>query len=112
MTTCAGIDRLLERGDELPAFDVQAPLMSLPGVFHTTLRDIPATIPYLSANPGLVASWRQELDRLAGFKIGIAWQGDPKHRNDRNRSIPLSCFEPLTQCSRVQLLSRMALIFA
>ena len=39
------------------------------------------------------------------MKIGIAWQGNPENRNDRNRSIPLGCFEPLARCSGVQLLS-------
>src|SRR5262249_5155302 len=35
--TCPGIDRLVAEGDPLPAFDVQAPLMSLPGLLGTTL---------------------------------------------------------------------------
>ena len=105
LRSCAGIDQLVAEGDELPPFDVQAPLLSLPGVFHTTLENLPATIPYLYAEPDLVQRWQQELDRLAGFKIGIAWQGSPTHRNDRNRSIPLGLFEPLACCPGVQLLS-------
>ena len=105
LTTCAGIDRLVGEGEQLPPFNVQAPLLSLPGIFHTTLRDIPATTPYLFADPSLVDRWRRELGRLAGFKIGIAWQGDPQHVNDRNRSIPLGRFEPLARCAGVRLLS-------
>jgi tetratricopeptide (TPR) repeat protein len=105
LKNCAGIDRLVGRGDELPDFDVQAPLLSLPGIFHTSLGDIPAAIPYLFADPVLVECWRRELGRLAGFKIGIAWQVGPKHRNDRDRSIPLDCFEPLARCSGVRLVS-------
>jgi hypothetical protein len=105
LANCEGIDRLVGRGEELPSFDVQASLLSLPGIFHTTLEDLPATIPYLFADPGLAQRWRQELDRIAGFKIGIAWQGSLQNRNDRDRSIPLDCFEPLARCSGVQLLS-------
>jgi len=30
LRSCPGIDRLIARGDELPAFDVHAPLLSLP----------------------------------------------------------------------------------
>ena len=105
LATCAGIDRLLARGDELPAFDIQAPLLSLPGIFHTTLRDIPASIPYLFADGNLLERWRRELSDIPGFRIGIAWQGDPKHVNDHNRSIPLSCFEPLARCSGFRLVS-------
>jgi tetratricopeptide (TPR) repeat protein len=105
LRTCAGIDRLVGPGDDLPAFDVQAPLESLPGIFHTSPRDIPATIPYLFAGPGLIQRWRQELGGIAGLKVGIAWQGNPKYPNDRDRSIPLGCFEPLARCSGVRLLS-------
>jgi hypothetical protein len=96
---------LVGQGDERPPFDVQAPLLSLPGIFHTALRDIPAAVPYLFADPGLVEHWRQELGGIAGFKIGIAWQGDPMYRSDRDRSIPVSRFEPLARCSGVRLLS-------
>ena len=105
LASCEGIARLVGRGDELPAFDVQAPLLSLPGIFRTSLRDMPATIPYLFADPGLVQRWRQELGHITGFKVGIAWQGNAKHRLDRDRSIPLACFEPLARYSGVQLLS-------
>jgi tetratricopeptide (TPR) repeat protein len=106
LASCAGIDRLVERGAELPPFDVRTPLdETLPYIFRTALGDIPAAIPYLFADPGLVQRRRQELDRPAGFKIGIAWQGRPTHPNDRNRSIPLGCFEPLARCSGVRLLS-------
>ncbi len=95
LTSCAGIDRLVGCGEELPAFDVQAPLLNLAGIFHTDLRNLPAAIPYLFADPTLVEPWRRELGGIAGFKIGIAWQGSPKHRSDRDRSIPLGYFEPL-----------------
>jgi tetratricopeptide (TPR) repeat protein len=105
LTSCAGIDQLVGQGDQLPAYDVQAPLLSLPGIFRTSLRDIPATIPYLSAAEGLVEHWRQELGGVAGFKIGIAWQGNPTYPSDRDRSIPAGCFEPLAGCPGVRLLS-------
>ena len=105
LTSGAGIDRLVGRGEELPPFDLQAPLLSLPGIFRTSLETIPADVPYLFADPGLVEHWRRELGSIAGFKIGIAWHGSPKHPNDRNRSIPLASFEPLARCSRVRLLS-------
>src|SRR4029078_302949 len=32
LRTCRGIDRLVLEGGELPAFDVHAPLLSLPGI--------------------------------------------------------------------------------
>jgi tetratricopeptide (TPR) repeat protein len=102
---CRGIDALIGRGDELPPFDVQAPLLSLPGIFGTSLETIPADVPYLFADPALAEQWRRELAPIAAFKIGIAWRGSPIHRNDRARSFPLSCFEPLANLPGIHLFS-------
>jgi tetratricopeptide (TPR) repeat protein len=102
---CPGVDELIGRGDDLPPFDTYASLLSLPGVFRTSLETIPAGVPYLFADPGLIGHWRQELGGITGFKTGIAWQGSPTHQNDRDRSIPASCFEPLARCSGLRLLS-------
>src|SRR5262249_8103591 len=59
-----GFDSLLDRGSALPAFDVHAALTSLPGIFRTTPSTVPATIPYLKADPGLVNHWEQQLASL------------------------------------------------
>ena len=79
--------------------------MSLPGVFHTTLASIPANIPYLVADPTRVLHWRRELAHLSGFKIGIAWDTNPKHREYHFRSVPLKCFEVLAGMDNVRLVS-------
>jgi ADP-heptose:LPS heptosyltransferase len=42
---------------------------------------------------------------VRAFKIGIAWQGNPHHRWDRHRSIPLVQFAPLARLEGVQLYS-------
>ncbi len=102
---CRGIDELIGRGDELPSFDVQAPLLSLPRILCTSLDTIPADVPYLFADPRLVEHWRGELGALAGCRIGIAWRGNPENRGDRDRSIPLSCFEALAGLPGVHLVS-------
>jgi hypothetical protein len=39
------------------------------------------------------------------LRIGIAWQGNPKHRWDRHRSFPVELFAPLSRLERVQLYS-------
>src|SRR5262249_9602387 len=103
--TCAGIDRLGPFGAKMPPFDVQAPLLSLPRILGTTLATVPADIPYLFADEQLVAHWRRELSPVGGFKIGIGWQGNPKYRGDRQRSIPLAQFAPLARLDGVQLFS-------
>src|SRR4051794_21355814 len=53
---CPGIDLLAAAGGELPSFDVQAPLQRLPLMFKTRLETIPANVPYLFADPGLIES--------------------------------------------------------
>jgi tetratricopeptide (TPR) repeat protein len=100
-----GIDALVPEGAALPAFDVYAPLMSLPGILQTTPDTVPANVPYLSADADLCEQWRRELSLLDGFKIGIAWQGNPTYKRDRCRSIPFSHLESLSRLPGVRLLS-------
>jgi Tfp pilus assembly protein PilF len=102
---CPGIDRLIAPGLPLPEVDCQVPLLSLPGLLGTTLATVPATVPYLDADAGLVAHWAEQLRSLRGFKIGIAWQGNPSYSSDRTRSLPLAEFAPLAQIEGVQLIS-------
>jgi Flp pilus assembly protein TadD len=106
LSRCAGIDRLVEHGAPLPAFDVHAPLVSLPRLLSTTVATIPAAVPYLSAEPGLVAAWRAELAAVPGFKVGIAWQGNPQMiPYDRRRSFPLAALEPVARLAGVRLIA-------
>jgi tetratricopeptide (TPR) repeat protein len=105
LASCPDIDRLVPHNAALPAYDVQAPLLSLPRIFGTTLESVPANVPYLAAERDLVESWRRELSSLDGFRVGIAWQGDPAYRGDRYRSIPLRHFAPLARVPGVRLIS-------
>lgn len=83
-------------GDTVPAFDYHCPLLSLPAVFGTAVADIPARIPYLLADPGAVATWRQRLSSLKGPKIGIAWAGSRTQSADRRRSLDPARMAALT----------------
>ena len=84
---------------------MQAPLLSLPRLFGTTQETVPAAIPYLSADPELVEQWRRRLAMFPEFKIGIVWKGNPLYRNDRDRSLSLSLFEPIARFPGVRLFS-------
>jgi tetratricopeptide (TPR) repeat protein len=106
LATCPGIDQLVGAGDPLPVFDCHAPLLSLAGLFGTTPENAPADIPYLFADPGLVEHWRRELaPDFPRFKVGVVWQGNPRYKGDRQRSIPLARFEPLARTPGVRLFS-------
>jgi tetratricopeptide (TPR) repeat protein len=103
--SCPGVDQLVDEQAEAPPFDVQAPLLSLPGLLGTTLGTVPADVPYLAAEPARVARWRGRLAKLPGFRVGIALQGNPRHVGDRHRSVPLDCFAPLAGVPGVSLVS-------
>ena len=105
LARCSGVDRVVVKGEALPEFDFHLPLLSLPGVFHTSPETIPARVPYLWPASELVNQWQQELGPPTALKVGIAWQGDPANRADRFRSIPLMQFAPLADLPAVRLYS-------
>jgi hypothetical protein len=105
LSTCPGVDRLVAEGEPLPGFDVQAPLLSLPGLLGTTLENVPAEVPYLHAELQRVERWRERLRTVAGFRVGIVWQGNPKFQWDRWRSVPLEEFALLAEVEGVRLVS-------
>ena len=105
LASCPGIAQLIGEGEELPRFDVRAPLLSLPLRCKTTFENLPASVPYLFPVSALVAQWRERLSNIAGFKVGICWQGNPRYRGDCFRSIPLRCFAALGRIAGVTLIS-------
>jgi tetratricopeptide (TPR) repeat protein len=85
---------IIAKGDTLPAFDLHCPLLSLPLAFGTELSTIPADTPYLAAPEARVAHWRDRLPR-GRPRAGFVWSGSAAHKNDANRSIPLTALAPL-----------------
>jgi Tfp pilus assembly protein PilF len=102
---CQGIDQLVAHGDPLPPFDVQSPLMSLPGALGTTVATIPADVPYIYADPKLCEHWRQKLDPIQDLRIAINWQGRPGRGPYRLRDIPFEYFANLSKMPGVRLIS-------
>jgi tetratricopeptide (TPR) repeat protein len=105
LTEFPGVECFVAHGSPLPQFDVQAPLLSLPGILYTTLSAIPSSIPYLHADARLVEQCGRELESRDGFRIGIAWQGNPANPGDSHRSIPLAQFAILAKIPGVRLIS-------
>jgi ADP-heptose:LPS heptosyltransferase len=104
LTTCGGVDEFYFENPP-PPFDVQAPLVSLPGILKTDLNSIPAEVPYLSVPADLIENWRKTLPADGRLRVGINWQGTPTFRWDRSRSMPLAEFAPLSQVEGVRLIS-------
>ena len=105
LASCAGIDRLVPRGEHPGPFDLYAPLLSLPRLLGTRLDTIPASVPYLSPAPELIAKWQARLAPLRGFRIGVAWEGNPDYPKNKERSFPLSALEPIRRLPGVHLIS-------
>ncbi|TXH04417.1 MAG: tetratricopeptide repeat protein [Nevskiaceae bacterium] len=82
-------------GEILPAVDYFTSLMSLPHLFGTTLQTIPAKVPYILADPQKISEWKRRIGSHEKITVGLAWSGNPKHVNDRNRSIALSALQPI-----------------
>jgi hypothetical protein len=82
-----GAQTVLAEGEDLPAFDLHCPILSLPRAFRTRLETIPPPAP-----PSVPSQLTKEWETRLGHgkpRIGIAWSGRPSHKNDHNRSLPL-----------------------
>jgi tetratricopeptide (TPR) repeat protein len=89
------LERVMSVADTLPPFDLQASLPDLPGLFGTSLATIPDAKGYLRPDPACAARWSARLGSERRPKIGLIWAGNPRHRDDRYRSIALAALEPL-----------------
>jgi tetratricopeptide (TPR) repeat protein len=85
-----GVAQCVAKSAALPAFDIYCPISSLPLAFRTCLDTIPAETRYLPRLPQhALRAWEDRLAAYDGLRVGLVWSGNPKHANDRNRSIPL-----------------------
>jgi tetratricopeptide (TPR) repeat protein len=104
LSTCPGINELVD-DRERPSCDVHTPLMSLPRILGTTLESVPADVPYLRPEPARVERWRARLAAIPGRKIGVCWQGNPRHPEDAERSFRLTALAPIARVPDVRLIS-------
>lgn len=97
LSSLEGVDQVISKGNPLPKFDFQCPLMSLPLALKTTLEEIQTlAAPYLHISPERLSKWIHKLGNKTKPRVGIVWAGNPEHHNDWNRSIPLEQFLSLT----------------
>jgi Flp pilus assembly protein TadD len=73
-----------------PDLDLHCPLSGLPLAFKTQLETIPVAPRYLPLPPqARRQEWQGRLGAHDRFRVGLVWSGNPKHRNDHNRSTSL-----------------------
>jgi tetratricopeptide (TPR) repeat protein len=105
-TLLAGLaPAVFAEGEMLPACDLRCPLASLPLAFRTTLATIPAAVPYLHPDAARFARFKARLARCGSLRVGLAWAGNPAHKNDRRRSIPFERLAPMLAVRDVQYVS-------
>jgi tetratricopeptide (TPR) repeat protein len=94
MSSLDGVAHIMSRGDPLPDFDLQCPLLSLPLAFRTQLETIPSAVPYLRASPQALNNWERRLGPRDRPRIGLVWSGNPNPINpgDHIRSIGFNSF--------------------
>jgi tetratricopeptide (TPR) repeat protein len=94
-----GVDLVLGRGADLPAFDLHCPMLSLPLALRTTLSTIPAVPSWLAVEP------KMRTCLGPGPRIGVAWAGKPSNLADRRRSMALDQLAPLFAVPGLQFVS-------
>jgi hypothetical protein len=87
----------------LPTYDAWVDQASLAQIFGTTLETIPAAEGFLQAEPGRVRDWKARLP--GGRTIGVAFAGNPKHSDDRRRSVPPELINRLLDIRGVSLVN-------
>ena len=116
-----GVDRAISFLADVPRsdWDYWVPPMSLPYLTATRADTIPATVPYIQADPVLVEKWALRLREITsgaasqpqsrlqpGLRAGLVWNGNPEFENDPDRSIHhLALLRPLWDIAGVQLIS-------
>ncbi len=103
--TVDGAASVVTPDDPLPAFDVQASLVSLARIFHTVPETIPDSVPYVTFEAALAARLRERLGQRCGLRVGLAWAGNPENAGDRRRSMRLEKLLPLRAIPEVEWFS-------
>jgi tetratricopeptide (TPR) repeat protein len=68
------IDEVKTDPKDIPEYDYQCPMMSLPAMFKTRVNNIPYA-PYIQADPEKVSHFRQKMGNSSKLRIGVVWSG-------------------------------------
>ena len=79
----------------------------------TTVKTIPANVPYIYADPSLIELWQPVFDAIpeSTYRIGICWHGNSQYKDlslrraVKQKSCPLALFAQLADIPHIQLFS-------
>ncbi len=104
--------KIVTQSERLPEFNVHLPMISLPRLLGTTLDHLPSQVPYLDLSViTQFNSYHLEAPSTSKRKIGIVWASGYKSEEKalvklhREKSCPLSIFEPLLSIPNIDLYS-------
>jgi hypothetical protein len=100
-------------GANLPDFDLEFPLLSLPAVFGTTVGTVPLTGVYLGADRELALERQMKTPYVRPglrrgerpLRVGLAWAGNPNYKADGQRSMTLQTLVPLLRVQGINWIS-------
>ncbi len=103
-------DEVVVVGELFPQVDLQLPLMSVPHALRLRETLDANAVPYIRPHGNASSTLEHALPKLTAghpraLRVGIAWAGQPKHLNDRNRSLTLETLRPLLNVPGVQWFS-------
>ena len=103
-------DDVVVVGESFPQVDLQLPLMSVPHVLGLQESLDAELVPYIRPHGDTAAALNSALPasnagRTGALRVGLAWAGQPKHLNDRNRSLTLETLRPLLNVPGVEWFS-------
>ncbi len=111
LATLPGETKVVSLEEPSPPSDYYLPLLSLPHRLRVTLETLPASTPYLAADPEKAAAIARRLERFKDLRVGLVWAGGGRAdlpmaaAIDQRRSIPLAAFRPLLTVPGVRFIS-------
>lgn len=95
------VDEVVQRDEELPHFDYQLSLMSLPYFFKTTKDTIPKMPSYIEVKERELFL---DVDKKM-INIGLVWGGSNTNENHTNRVLDLKKFMPILNHKKINVFS-------
>ena len=100
-----GVWQVVRPEDPKPGYDADCPLASLPGMLGTRVETVPACVPYLKVDAGLVARWGEVVQQVPGVRVGVCWKGSQQVGQLRGRSFDPHELGALSEIPGVSLVS-------
>lgn len=103
---CTSVDHIICQGDLVPPHNIEATLLSLPGIFQTSLDTIPADVPYLRVPQSAGAQAVPMIIPYTGvLRVGLVWAGSIQNPRDHGRSLKLEQFSDLFRIASTKFFS-------